>query len=133
MDQFIIIFSGGSLAGVALVVPAVNYWWRSLPANLSKHVFGKLFVEDQITFWIAHNAPFLFYGWINQKWFKTSAIVAGSPKIFTKQDMEVIKKRQAYHESIGVRFSVTDNISHKPASLGSLLSLCYHLLFNLNR
>nr|CAD1817873.1 unnamed protein product [Ananas comosus var. bracteatus] len=89
------------LAGAALVVPAVNYWWRSLPANLSKHVFGKLFVEDQITFWIAHNAPFLLYGWMNQKWFKTSAIVAGSPKIFTKQDMEVIKKRQAYHESIG--------------------------------
>jgi hypothetical protein len=44
------------LAGVALVVPAVNYWWP-MPANVSSRAFEKLDARDRMTFWIAHHTP----------------------------------------------------------------------------
>ncbi|KAM0947486.1 putative hydrolase [Dioscorea sansibarensis] len=81
------------LAGVALVVPAVNYWWPSLPENVTKEVYSKLLVQDQRTFWIAHHVPSLLYAWMNQKLFPSLACLEGNPNIFSKQDKEIVKKR----------------------------------------
>ncbi|GJN17099.1 hypothetical protein PR202_gb04139 [Eleusine coracana subsp. coracana] len=77
------------LAGVALVVPAVNYWWP-LPADVSRSAFEKLDVRDRRTFWIAHHMPSLFYAWITQKWFAMSPIVKGGRDAFTDWDWEVL-------------------------------------------
>ncbi|XP_072999574.1 uncharacterized protein [Typha latifolia] len=90
------------LAGAALVVPVVNYWWPSFPANLSGHVFGNLLAGDRRTFWIAHHLPSLLYAWMTQKWFQTSQAAAGHPDIFPEQDKEVIRKREALHPSTGL-------------------------------
>ncbi|KAJ0969743.1 hypothetical protein J5N97_022620 [Dioscorea zingiberensis] len=81
------------LSGVALVVPIVNYWWPSLPANITKEVYGRLLLQDQRTFWIAHHLPFLFYAWMTQKWFPSLAALEGHPEIFSKQDREILRMR----------------------------------------
>ncbi|KAG5631049.1 hypothetical protein H5410_002766, partial [Solanum commersonii] len=39
-----------SLAGVALVVPFVSYWWSCYPAKLSKEALGNIVTQDQQTF-----------------------------------------------------------------------------------
>nr|CAB3478911.1 unnamed protein product [Digitaria exilis] len=77
------------LAGVALVVPAVNYWWP-LPDNMLRSVYGKLDSRDQSTFWIAHHAPSLFHAWLTQKWFPVSPIVRGERDAFTAMDWEIL-------------------------------------------
>ncbi|KAJ1286308.1 hypothetical protein BS78_03G343700 [Paspalum vaginatum] len=87
------------LAGAALVVPAVNYWWP-LPADVSRSAYGKLDVRDRRTFWIAHHAPSLFYAWITQRWFRVSPIVRYERDAFTVKDWEILtelhrKKRES--------------------------------------
>jgi hypothetical protein len=85
------------LHGVALVVPAVNYWWSSLPAAISKLMFKKLDIGDQMAFWVAHNLPFLFNSWMKQKLFKSSPNITGqgSTETLSKSDLEVIKQIQS--------------------------------------
>uniref|UniRef100_A0A0D9V812 AB hydrolase-1 domain-containing protein n=1 Tax=Leersia perrieri TaxID=77586 RepID=A0A0D9V812_9ORYZ len=77
------------IAGAALVVPAVNYWWP-MPANVSESAYSKLDVGDQRTFWIAHHMPWLFYAWFKQKWFRISPIVQGKREAFTEKDWEIL-------------------------------------------
>jgi hypothetical protein len=81
--------AGFRLAGVALVVPMVNYWWP-LPANVSRSAFEKLDVRDRRAFWIVHHMPSLFYAWITQKWFRMSPIVRGERDAWTEKDWEII-------------------------------------------
>lgn len=90
------------LLGVALVVPAVNYWWPSLPADLSKSVFKKLDIGDQMAFWVAHNLPFLFYGWMKQKLIKPSPTITGegSRETLSKSDLEVLEIIEQKQRSI---------------------------------
>ncbi|BAT15922.1 Os12g0152500, partial [Oryza sativa Japonica Group] len=47
------------LAGAALVLPIINYWWPSSPAELSRQAFMGLIMPEQRTLWIAHNINFL--------------------------------------------------------------------------
>ncbi|CAA6663726.1 unnamed protein product [Spirodela intermedia] len=79
------------LAGVALVVPAINYWWPSLPAELSKAAYRRLDRSDQRTFWIARHAPWLLYGYLNQKLVTPSKLIAGHPDVYCPQDKEIIR------------------------------------------
>ncbi|KAG2623026.1 hypothetical protein PVAP13_3KG030200 [Panicum virgatum] len=80
------------LAGAALVVPVINYWWPSFPAELSKQAFKKQVVPEQRTLWIAHNVPSLLYLWMTQKWLPSSAAAMHHPEIFSKHDLEVLQK-----------------------------------------
>jgi hypothetical protein len=90
------------LAGAALVVPVINYWWPSFPAELSSQAFKKMIVPEQRTLWIAHNAPYLLYFWMTQKWLPSSAAAMHHPEIFSKHDMEVIQKMMAMPRIIEV-------------------------------
>ncbi|RLN30490.1 uncharacterized protein C2845_PM05G05400 [Panicum miliaceum] len=83
------------LAGAALVVPVINYWWPSFPAELSRQAFKKKVVPEQRTLWIAHNVPSLLYLWMTQKWLPSSAAALHHPEIFSKHDMEVLQKMMA--------------------------------------
>ncbi|XP_065868104.1 uncharacterized protein [Euphorbia lathyris] len=80
------------LAGASLVVPFVHYWWPRLPADMSKEGLKRLQKCDKWTFRVAHYAPWLFYWWMTQKWFASLSILAGNTAIFSRQDMEMIKK-----------------------------------------
>ncbi|XP_058107947.1 uncharacterized protein LOC131251311 [Magnolia sinica] len=83
------------LAGVALIVPLVNYWWPSFPANLSKDAFRTQIVQYQWAFWIAHYAPSLLYCWMTQKWFPSLRFIVGHPGTFSRQDREILQKMLA--------------------------------------
>lgn len=80
------------LAGAALVVPVVNYWWPSLPSNLSREAYKKQLFRDQCSLWVAHYIPQLLYWWMTQKWFPCSSLVEENPKIFTMKDKAIIEK-----------------------------------------
>ncbi|KAG2614896.1 hypothetical protein PVAP13_3NG017300 [Panicum virgatum] len=88
------------LAGAALVVPVINYWWPSFPAELSRQAFKKQVVPEQRTLWIAHNVPSLLYLWMTQKWLPSSAAAMHHPEIFSKHDMEVLQKMMAMPRTI---------------------------------
>ncbi|KAL8531402.1 hypothetical protein ACS0TY_008133 [Phlomoides rotata] len=57
------------LSGAALVVPFVNLWWKSFPANLSQQALELMPVPDRWTCRVAHYTPWLLYWWMTQKWF----------------------------------------------------------------
>ncbi|ESQ45718.1 hypothetical protein EUTSA_v10010457mg [Eutrema salsugineum] len=80
------------LAGVALVAPAINYWWRNLPEDITREVFSVMLPADQWALRVAHYAPWLTYWWNTQKWFPISNVIAGNLVIFSRQDMEVLSK-----------------------------------------
>ncbi|KAK6936208.1 Alpha/beta hydrolase fold-1 [Dillenia turbinata] len=80
------------LAGLALVVPVINYWWPSFPPELVSEAYHRLLKRDQWKLRIAHYAPGLVYWWLTQKWFPSSTILERNPIIFNKRDFEIIKK-----------------------------------------
>uniref|UniRef100_A0A5B6ZEL9 AB hydrolase-1 domain-containing protein n=1 Tax=Davidia involucrata TaxID=16924 RepID=A0A5B6ZEL9_DAVIN len=80
------------LAGATLIAPAVNYWWFGLPANLSKEAYSQNLPQDQWTLRIAHYAPWLTYWWNTQNWFPAFSIIAHSPAILSRQDLELLPR-----------------------------------------
>ncbi|KAL8483420.1 hypothetical protein ACS0TY_026211 [Phlomoides rotata] len=78
------------LSGAALVVPVVNFWWKSIPAKLSQEALGLLPVPFQWTFRVAHYTPWLVYWWMTQKWFPN--IMRGDVSIFSRTDLDIIKQ-----------------------------------------
>ncbi|CAA0385041.1 unnamed protein product [Arabidopsis thaliana] len=80
------------LAGAALVAPAINYWWRNLPGDLTREAFSRMHPADQWSLRVAHYAPWLTYWWNTQKWFPISNVIAGNPIIFSREDMEILSK-----------------------------------------
>ncbi|KAF8707072.1 hypothetical protein HU200_030301 [Digitaria exilis] len=88
------------LSGAALVVPIINYWWPSFPAELSRQAFKKLVVPEQRTLWLAHHVPSLLYLWMTQRWLPSSAAAMHHPEIFSKHDMEVLQKMMAMPRTI---------------------------------
>lgn len=76
---------------MALVGPVINYWWPSLPAELSGAAFRRLDSSDQRTFWIARHAPWLLYGYLNQKLVAPSKLFAGYPDVYSPQDKEILR------------------------------------------
>lgn len=79
------------LAGAALVVPFVNYWWPFLPASLAKEALSSQLLQDQLTFRVAHYAPSLFYWWKTRTWLP-SGIMEGNKAIFTCSDLDILNK-----------------------------------------
>lgn len=109
------------LAGAAMVVPIINYWWPSFPAELSRQAFKRLVVPEQRTLWIAHNIPSLLYLWMTQRWFPSSAAAMHHPEIFSKHDMEVLQKMMAMPKTIEVNHSLRDKCRRKIAEHEVLL------------
>ncbi|KAK3408199.1 hypothetical protein EUGRSUZ_J00487 [Eucalyptus grandis] len=73
------------LAGVALVVPTVNYRWPSLPESLTKPDYRKRLIRWSLR--IASHAPGLLQWWVTQKWHPSD----GDPTLFNQRDIEVLK------------------------------------------
>ncbi|KAL6616409.1 hypothetical protein ACP70R_038679 [Stipagrostis hirtigluma subsp. patula] len=88
------------LAGAALVVPAVNYWWPA-PADVSTSAYGRLDARDRLAFWIAHHFPSLFYAWMTQKLFAMSPIVRGERDAFTDKDWEILTETRRRERASG--------------------------------
>ncbi|XP_078182278.1 uncharacterized protein LOC144575897 [Carex rostrata] len=84
------------LSGVVLLVPGVNYWWPSLPADLSESAFKKLDPLYQTSFWVAHNLPFLYCGWMKENLFGSSPIITESviQETTSIPDLGIIEQKQ---------------------------------------
>ncbi|XP_028071030.1 uncharacterized protein LOC114273438 isoform X1 [Camellia sinensis] len=80
------------LAGVGLIVPAINFWWPSFPLQLCSDEYKKQPMKDQWKLRVAHYAPGLLYWWMTQKWFPSCSIMARDPLIFAKRDFDILKK-----------------------------------------
>ncbi|KAL5545868.1 hypothetical protein UlMin_005555 [Ulmus minor] len=78
------------LAGAVLIAPVVNYWWTSLPANLTDNAFKQQFWNDQWALHVAHHAPWLTHWWNTQKLFPRSSVIAQSPHILSSPDKELL-------------------------------------------
>ncbi|GFZ08730.1 alpha/beta-Hydrolases superfamily protein [Actinidia rufa] len=80
------------LAGATLIAPVVNYWWPGIPANLSKEAHDQQFPSDRWSNRVAHYIPWLTYWWNTQKWFPACSVIAHSPAILSRQDLELLPR-----------------------------------------
>ncbi|KAL6976427.1 hypothetical protein U1Q18_025214 [Sarracenia purpurea var. burkii] len=82
------------LAGVALVVPMINYTWRSLPCDLTKDDYRKNLSRWCV--WVARHTPGLLHWWLTQKLFPSSSVLDRNPAFFNNKDMEVLNNTPGY-------------------------------------
>ncbi|XP_002276360.2 uncharacterized protein LOC100253478 isoform X1 [Vitis vinifera] len=82
------------LAGVALVVPVINYSWPSLPHYLTREDYRKKLFPWVL--WIANHAPDLLYWWVTQIWFPSSSSMERSPMFFSNRDIDILKKTSGF-------------------------------------
>ncbi|KAE8037440.1 hypothetical protein FH972_010025 [Carpinus fangiana] len=77
------------LAGVAFVVPVVNYTWPSLPDSLIREDYRRKLVQCSIRF--ANYAPKLLYWWVTQKWLPSTSTLERNPIFFNDRDIDILK------------------------------------------
>ncbi|XP_071711012.1 uncharacterized protein [Rutidosis leptorrhynchoides] len=82
------------LAGVALVVPFINYRWPSLPYNLIQDDYRRNL--SKLTVGICRYTPGLLHWWLTQKMFPSSSVLDRNPKFFSNKDLEVLKNTPGY-------------------------------------
>ncbi|MCE3049244.1 hypothetical protein HAX54_044454 [Datura stramonium] len=92
------------LAGVAFVVPIVNYQWQSLPESVTKDDERKRWYKRMVL--VARYAPRLLHWWLIRK---TAMSSTDNPKptYFTEKDLELLKKAP------GFQFLTADKIKSK--------------------
>jgi pimeloyl-ACP methyl ester carboxylesterase len=80
------------LAGASLVSPAVNYWWPSLPANLTNQVYkSHVMLQDKFTLGVAHHLPWLAYWWNTQKWFPSFSVATlDMTVVLSPSDLQIL-------------------------------------------
>ncbi|KAK6235181.1 hypothetical protein SCA6_010518 [Theobroma cacao] len=82
------------LAGVAMVVPVINYRWASFPDSLTREDYRRALVR--LLYWIAKYAPTLLHWWVTHKWFPSPSIMEKEPVFFNKRDIEALKKTEGF-------------------------------------
>ncbi|KAK2640718.1 hypothetical protein Ddye_022481 [Dipteronia dyeriana] len=78
------------LAGVAFIVPVINYQWPSLPENLISVDYRRKIVQWSLL--IAKYAPGFLHWWATQKWFPSTNVLERNSILFNNRDIEVLKK-----------------------------------------
>ncbi|KAH7429313.1 hypothetical protein KP509_09G041400 [Ceratopteris richardii] len=56
------------LAGVGMIVPVVNYWWKCIDNQSFKLAFQTQTLKDKVFMWIVRHLPQLIYFYITQWW-----------------------------------------------------------------
>lgn len=90
------------LAGVALVVPYINYKWPSLPKDLTRDDYRRGL--SKWTVFVASYAPSLLHWWLTQKLFPSSTVLDRNPTFFSRKDLEVLKNTPGYQLLSQVRY-----------------------------
>ncbi|KAH9699788.1 Hydrolase 4 domain-containing protein [Citrus sinensis] len=91
---YVIGVSIGSLAGVALIVPTINYEWPSLPQSLIRTDYRRRLIQWSL--WIAKHIPGLLYWWITQKDVPSTSVLERNPVYFSDRDIEVLKTTKGF-------------------------------------
>ncbi|XP_022731620.1 uncharacterized protein LOC111286092 isoform X2 [Durio zibethinus] len=82
------------LAGVAMVVPVINYRWPSFPVSLTREDYRRSLVK--LLYWIAKHTPRLLQWWVTQKWFPSPSVMEKKPGFFNKRDIEALMKTEGF-------------------------------------
>ncbi|KAM3398098.1 hypothetical protein P3S68_001612 [Capsicum galapagoense] len=82
------------LAGVALVVPFVNYKWPSLPCDHTKDDYRKKLCRFALL--LTRYTPGLLHWWFTQKLFPSATALEGNPTFFCDKDLDVLKNTPGY-------------------------------------
>ncbi|KAK4854796.1 hypothetical protein QYF36_001361 [Acer negundo] len=82
------------LAGVAFIVPVINYQWPSLPENLVSVDYRRKIVQWSLL--IARYAPGFLHWWATQKWFPSTNVLERNSILFNNRDIEVLKKTKGF-------------------------------------
>ncbi|KAJ8529122.1 hypothetical protein K7X08_035957 [Anisodus acutangulus] len=82
------------LAGVAFVVPIVNYQWPSLPESVTKDDERKKWYKRMT--WVARYAPRLLHWWMIRKTSSSPSTDNSRPTYFTDKDLELLKKAPGF-------------------------------------
>ncbi|KAL3530400.1 hypothetical protein ACH5RR_009722 [Cinchona calisaya] len=82
------------LAGAALIVPMINYKWRSLPKDLVKDDYRKNLCRWII--WLLRHTPGLLHWWLTQKVFPSSNMLDKNPAFFNKKDLDSLSNTPGY-------------------------------------
>uniref|UniRef100_A0A803L2S9 AB hydrolase-1 domain-containing protein n=1 Tax=Chenopodium quinoa TaxID=63459 RepID=A0A803L2S9_CHEQI len=90
------------LAGATFLSPVFQFWWTSLPANITKELSGRASIWDVLSGTVPYYLPWLTYWWQTQKIFPTSSVIAHSDHLFSVQDRELISKfeRKDYKDQV---------------------------------
>ncbi|KAF2580060.1 hypothetical protein F2Q68_00004091 [Brassica cretica] len=113
-SNHLVLSSLHSLAGAALIASVVNYWWRNLPANLSKEALSLMLSRDQWMLRVAHYThlgllsggtprdcshssgslytPWLTFWWNTQRLFSLGSYFSCGSNILSFQDKEIFSK-----------------------------------------
>ncbi|KAH9699789.1 Hydrolase 4 domain-containing protein [Citrus sinensis] len=94
VDAARIRLSDGRLAGVALIVPTINYEWPSLPQSLIRTDYRRRLIQWSL--WIAKHIPGLLYWWITQKDVPSTSVLERNPVYFSDRDIEVLKTTKGF-------------------------------------
>ncbi|AEC09227.1 alpha/beta-Hydrolases superfamily protein [Arabidopsis thaliana] len=108
------------LAGVTLVAPVVNYWWKNFPSEISTEAFNQQGRNDQWAVRVAHYAPWLTHWWNSQSWFPGSSVVARNLGMLSKADKEIMFKlgaARSQHEA-QIRQQGTHETLHRDMIVG---------------
>ncbi|XP_027151064.1 uncharacterized protein LOC113751305 [Coffea eugenioides] len=82
------------LAGSALIVPMINYKWRTLPKDLVKDDYRKNLCRWII--WLLRHTPGLLHWWLTQKVFPSSNVLDKNPAFFSSKDLEFLSNTKGY-------------------------------------
>ncbi|XWS71473.1 hypothetical protein CRYUN_Cryun03dG0140900 [Craigia yunnanensis] len=81
------------LAGVAMVVPVINYRWPSFPESLTREDYRK---TVKLLYRITKYTPCLLYWWVTKKWFPSPSVMEKKHVFFNKRDIEALKKTERF-------------------------------------
>lgn len=93
------------LAGVAMIVPIINYKWRSLPNELTKDDYRKNLCRWII--WLLRHTPGLLHWWLTQKLFPSANVLDHSPAFFNNKDLDSLRNTPGYQLFTQVIFITT--------------------------
>lgn len=82
------------LAGVAMVVPVINYRWPSFPDSLTREDYRRPLVK--LLYWVAKYTPGLLHWSVTRKWFPSPSVMEEKPVFFNKRVMEALKKTEGF-------------------------------------
>eukprot|EP00250_Pteridium_aquilinum_P008340 c17864_g1_i1 orf=382-1497(-) len=78
------------LAGVGMIVPVVNYWWKCISKELFKEAFGTQILRDRWFMQVVRHFPWLIYFYITQPWIPKPTPMVLNFRVLNAMDKEVL-------------------------------------------
>lgn len=80
------------LAGVGMIGPAVNYWWKCIDKEAFRQAVGTQILRDRWFIWVARHFPRLIYFFITQPWIPKPTPVVLNFNVLNATDQAALKE-----------------------------------------